>query len=244
MASDNNSGCGKIALLLGAIASLVAIIVFLTGKQSLPEFLGGPRSEQAQRTSIPTQQSYQTAKATLTPTVRATDTPLPRPSPTKTPIPSPTPLPDTSPGTVLEVGQSWRQEGIELRIKGPSVLPEGIQFFPEGILLCTQVKNNTASQIIFKLGSYSDHMNAVDNRGANLEVNTYNWRWGDQRTGWAFQEERTIILGPGETHPVLDDHNCWFVFADIGNPQVTEVVVTFRNISRISQAQWRIVIPH
>ena len=120
MASDNNSGCGKIALLLGAIASLVAIIVFLTGKQSLPEFLGGPRNEQAQRTSIPTQQSYQVAKATLTPTVRATDTPSPGPSPTRTPTPTKTPIPsptlfhNTRPGAILEVGRSWWQDGWEL----------------------------------------------------------------------------------------------------------------------------------
>ena len=198
--------------------------------QATPTFLPSNQEQQLQATivALQTEVARSSASATTVPTS----------------IPSPTPLLDTQPGTVLEVGQMWRVQGIELRIKGPSVVPEGIAFLSEGILVCTELKNSPPSQIVFKLGPYSDHVSAVDNRGMNLEVNTYNWRWGDQRTGWAFEEERTIILEPGETHPVLDDHNCWFVFADIGNSQVTDGIVTLKNISRIPQAQWRIKIPH
>ena len=252
MASDNNSGCGKIALLLGAIASLVAIIVFLTGKQSLPEFLGGPRNEQAQRTSIPTQQSYQVAKATLTPTVRATDTPSPGPSPTrtptptKTPIPSPTLFPNTRPGTILEVGRSWWQDGWELVLTSARYTEGGW-----GIELRFALTNHKPHYVALRY-NLGDAITAVSNQGRRLEVG-YLSRTAMFISGgdpWRVSFETiTTVIKSGQTVELLNhtgyegDTNA-FIKADIADPALTEIVVTVSGISTITNARWRIPIQH
>lgn len=165
MTSDNNAGCGKIAVVLGAIASLVAIFIFVTGKQSLPEFLGGEQQNApSQRVSMPTQRVTVTAIATSTPTVRPTDTP--KPSPASTPIPSPTSLPDTQPGTILEIGQTWRQSGLELTMiesdwgQGWSDAGGGLYVF-----LLTNLESYDR---IFRLSS--ENFSAVDNLGRSVPM--------------------------------------------------------------------------
>jgi hypothetical protein len=41
MSKNNDLGSKPLIVIIGALASLIAIIVFITGRQSLPEFLGG-----------------------------------------------------------------------------------------------------------------------------------------------------------------------------------------------------------
>jgi len=56
------------ALILGAIAALVTIIVFLTGKQSVPELVGTRQIDQQQNVFIPTQPPQRIAEVTIPPT--------------------------------------------------------------------------------------------------------------------------------------------------------------------------------
>jgi hypothetical protein len=156
-------------------------------------------------------------------------------------IPSPTPLPDTPLGSILEVGQPWRQQGLELTVYEVNLQ---VSSSYQGLDVCTRLKNQTPQTITFKIGAPWNHLIASDNRGAKLRVSSRNWRWNDSPRTDVFTDDRTIILEPGASSPLLDDHNCWFVAEDIGNSQVTQVVLKFLNISRISEAFWVIPILH
>ena len=126
---NNESGCAKIAALLGAIAALVAIVIFVTGKQNISELAALFQGDAVRVTAAPTQLPAQAATFTVAPTAESTlppptstetpeptptETPEPSPTPTATPEPTPTPIPDTPADAILEVGQVWRQGNLDL----------------------------------------------------------------------------------------------------------------------------------
>ncbi|MGB9845764.1 MAG: hypothetical protein ACPLF9_08415 [Methanothermobacter tenebrarum] len=242
MSSDDNTGCGKVALLLGAIASLIAILIFITGKQSLPEFLGGPKQEQAM--SMPTvQRPAQTKVPTLSPTLRPTDTPIPNPTPTKTPIPSPTPLPDTPPGTILEFGQTWRQGGLELTMTKSGWGSNGGWMDEGGGVFTFILTNLEPYDRNFRLSS--ENFSAVDNFGRTVPIiPKQNVRIDE------YCPSRTVKLLAHQTIDLVSELICSGLQAyaltpriDAGDTSITELIVSV-SVSNISEARWRIRIYH
>lgn len=261
MASNNESGCVKIAVIIGAIAALVTIVIFVTGKPNLPELLGARQAGPTIRpTDTPLPRSTSIVAPTVVPTLRLTDTPLPRPTSTvvptavptlrptntlspkptstETPIPSPTPIPDTPPGTILEVGQAWRQGGLELRLTEAGFLPNII------IVQCF-LANVGTTQRVLQYGQ--DNFSAVDNRGRR--VDTGGVTWGDGPRVAHDCTLRTEIMKPGDSKWVYipcawPNYEGVALAVDVADTTITEIVITASGISSINNARWRIPIHH
>ncbi len=160
--------------------------------------------------------------------------------PTLNSIPSPTPLLDTPPGTVLEVGQTWRQGGLELTLVSFQ-MDVGSIYHNKGLGMhvCFKLTNRRPSDLTLRYSS--ENFMAQDNLGRRLKL--YGCMYGCSE--WA---EVTGIVHSGETVAFgllgLDDWTCPYIEVDTSDPAITEVVITISNISRISQARWRIPIEH
>lgn len=163
--------------------------------------------------------------------VSPTSTVSPIPLPTNTKIPTATPIPDTLPGTILEVGQSWRQEGYEANLdKNRLIISNsgiGVEFL---VSLISHKSQNIA--ISYSFGSFE----GIDNLSQSIKFK-------------AISEDGTIhygcddtkIISPGEKIYLC---NLWILaITDISNPSLTEIIITV-NVADIHDARWRIPVPH
>lgn len=251
MASDNNSGCGKTAAIMTIITGLITILIFVTGKASIPDLFETPPNEQSRSGIMPTQQ--------IVPTIRPTDTPLPKPTYTKTPVPFPTPLPDTRPGTILEVGESWWQDGLELVLtkaatgysRGGVTLMYGEEAPTVGIEVQFEVTNHKAQAIAlrYNLGRI---ISATSNRGRRLEVGALDrstvYTTGGQPWTDSF-DTITVVIESGQTIELLNRNDYWgdprvFIKADIADPALNEIIIAVSGLSTITNARWRVPIYH
>jgi hypothetical protein len=161
-----------------------------------------------------------------------------QPEPTQPPPPTATPLPDTAPGTVLEVGQTWRTGGLELTLVDAyyDYTPVG----PPGAYLTFRLTNQKAHQITIQYNlKYS--VWAVDNLGRDLTVGVTANSFIDRF------EDHTLLVGSGESiylagwggygEPGL------IVLVDTADLSVSEFVVTI-SVSSITDARWRIGVAH
>ncbi len=173
------------------------------------------------------------------------------PAPTNTSLPTPTspptdtPITDTVPGTILEVGQAWKQEGMELRLTNvemdtaSSSSMDPVQW---GLFITFELSNFTGNDVPIRY-NLAEAISAADNFGQMLKYGSTNRSWTDYRP-----EPVSIVLNSGTTIR-LSSFDYWdslasiFFFVDVTNVNITEVIVTV-NISRINNAQWRIPIYH
>ena len=168
-----------------------------------------------------------------------------QPMATSTPLPPPTPVPDTVPGTILEVGQTWRLGGLELALVDAyyDYTPTGAgcwQCGPPGAYLTFRLTNQKAQQITVQYNlKYS--VWAVDNLGRDLYVGVASNAYMDSF------EEQTVLVGSGESiylagwggygEPGL------IVLVDTADMAVSEFIVTI-SVSSITEARWRIEVAH
>lgn len=145
MSSNDDSGCGKIALVLGLIGSLIAIFVFLTGKENLPQIIDNPSGE------------IQSA-----PSLSPMNMPLPTPSDTQ--LPSPTPMVDTSPNSILEVGQTWVQGNVTLTLTSATL-------YGGGITVEFTLANHNPYQITAQINKTTFRL--ITNAGVALDYDSY-----------------------------------------------------------------------
>ena len=164
-------------------------------------------------------------------------TPLPSP----TPVPSPTPpQPDTPPGSMLEVGQSWRQGELEIKLKRANSY---IQYRKGPAIALAFDLTSRKSQDVTLHYNLSQALSAYDNRGQPLNLCNPNL---SSVENWF--NAHTIMLHSGETVRLLGgrggkDADSIAVLVDAADPSITEVVVAI-SMYEIEDAQWRIPIPH
>jgi len=197
--------------------------------------------------------SYRTGVELASSSVQAlgcpsTSEPLPEPSPTKsepTPIPMSTPIPtrvvlqDTPAGTILDVGQTWRQSGVELTLLEIELHPTRDDYYGQ-VYTSWRFANNTPNEIIL---SYSyQNFSANDNLGNRLKIlGFYNESfWCDDyslvmKSGDIFDFSKMCPVVGGYQLPVV---------VNLSNKQISEIIVTATGISSISDAKWRIPIFH
>lgn len=74
---SNESGCSKVALVLGAIAAAVTIIVFVTGRENLPALMGKQQEDRGLPTlpDVPSVRATSPISPTPPATIRVTPTP-------------------------------------------------------------------------------------------------------------------------------------------------------------------------
>lgn len=185
-------------------------------------------------TPMPAPTVTPTSTPTSTSTPRPTNTPTPTPTntrrPTKTPIPSPTPIPDTPPGTVLEMGETWYQDGVSLRLYDLWIDPDYIEFRAE-------FTNSTEHSL--SLAASHRNFEAVNNLGQTY--GTPEWLCHDP-SGFSLLPNKGLVP-PGETFNFCDPEHRVRIRGDTTDLGIHEVVITV-NFSRIRNGRWRIPIYH
>jgi DNA-binding CsgD family transcriptional regulator len=154
--------------------------------------------------------------------------PTPTPIPTDTPIPTPTVPPDTPPGSVLEVGDSWRQNGVRLKLIETNLSSECVSF-------SFDFYNETNHQMVVEIDP--EAFSVRDNLGQQWElVSISDWTICDTRG--IYVEKQSETVDPGDNYGAH-----WFGFkGPVTDSRVNEVVITVEKISQISNARWRVPI--
>jgi serine/threonine protein kinase len=187
-------------------------------------------------TETPLPSATNTPTATGTPTGTATETWQPTSSPTPSSTLTPSPTPGTAPGSILEVGETWRQGKLEVKLVSMTLTPGS----SGGDLWCVVEFTNTSSQEL--LLTYSENNFAiVDNLNQAWVVKGFH----EVPPGWWCNGVRTVVLGPGKTRTTKDDcgNSGKLQFqGDIHNVSVTELILTIDGISSVENARWRISI--
>jgi hypothetical protein len=189
-----------------------------------------------------------TYSPTSTDSPAPTDTPLPTntpmpPTPTNTSAPTatpepPTPTPGTPPGTILEVGQTWFQDGWELRLNSFDI-GASISFPSFKLTNTSQDKRSTRYSV--------DNVTAIDNRGRKLPVGGVSENFG------AYQCNNNavvpLVMDPGESTSIYipcsqGTFGDMSVVADTTDPGLTEIIIKVDGISGIQNARWHVSIKH
>jgi hypothetical protein len=159
--------------------------------------------------------------------------------PTATPLPAPTPLADTPPGTILEVGQTWRQGGVELRLVKTEVYPKG---------LLVQFRLTNLEPYDKALRYSPDNFSAVDNRsqrvpaGFNLCGGCFYFTQDCPPATEVLHAKGSIGLGIScETGDWTDTVA---LRVDTADSSINMVTITVSGISSVSGARWRIPLYH
>lgn len=163
------------------------------------------------------QHALQVVTATPTPTPKVTPGPSPTPTETSTPTPTSTPIPTTVPGTVLQRGQPWYEDGLEIWMD--AVLPPQ----PDHIKVTLYLINHREQAEPLRLQGNEFRM--VSNLGHT--VNLYGWTGGEH------------TVGPGEQFALAREGSFKYDFA---NQEVKWIVVEVTGLLTIERAQWKVEI--
>lgn len=255
MSSSNDSkGTVKAAVIGGIIGGVFLVLstlisgFFLLQSSNIRAESSGTATAVAMITqaplptyTVPPPLPTYTPPPTYTP--RPTLTPVPTeaeiiPTPTETPIPEPTALPDSQPGSILDVGQTWRQGEMEMRLVDARI-------YPELVWARFNLRNNGTAPKVIRYGP--ENFSGQDNRGKRLEAGGV-----DQYFGYHVQkgcDSRVITLDPQASESIAlncsagNDEGVTFG-ADYSDPTLTEIIITVSGISSIQNAAWRVPIGH
>jgi DnaJ domain len=149
------------------------------------------------------------------------------------PVPStPTPPPDTPPGTLLEVGSPWKQDGFELSLTAADLRADGLAVH-------FQFSNRRPNQIITRY-TVGETITVIDNRGRRFATDHFND--GAAINHWDANAAGDTISLTLASNQSLGPWGNWN--GDMASPSVTEVIVTVNGISSITNARWRIPVYH
>ena len=165
-------------------------------------------------------------------TVVVIQTALPLPSPTIQP--SPTPPENTPLDSVLAPGETWKQEGIEVTIKDVRTHSD---YDGKGVIFRVFLTNKKKSEINIGF-SLDNNLQAVTNVGNQQRIISMALGTGGQQC-----PPFSRVVPSGGTVPLY----CWDTLIaelDVGNPDITEVILTVSKVSSIKEAHWRIPILH
>ena len=218
---------GVLALLLLAIAATALITHALSGSSPQP-----PVQAAAPPAAVVTRIVTVQVPVTVTVLVPVTATPAPA---TATPAstvlaqatqsPSPSASGDTPPGTILEVGQTWRQDGLELNLTRVDLYTDGIAFH-------FKLTNQRTIVTVFRFVS-GDTFTVTDNDQRRLALDDAG-------------RISTFTLDPSASADL--GHDCCPAFeyarTDTTQSDVTNLVITVNGISSITNARWHFPIHH
>jgi DNA-binding CsgD family transcriptional regulator len=180
--------------------------------------------------SAPTVEPTRLQPATVEPTPTRTATP----QATRTPV-APTPPPETEPGTVLAVGQAWRQSGLELTMRYARLLPDT----SAGAGVGTQFDLVSEKAQPFEFLFSQDNFTATDNLGRSskpVPLDTIGNRTYPM-------EQQVASLRPGEKLEAIGSGRNSHLFfpVNIRSAAVNEIIITV-SMGGITDARWRIPV--
>lgn len=245
--SDDNTPWGCFAIITAAVITAIVgplVVSHLqqseqVEQQTLRATISAMQAEFIANATPPTPTNPPVSIIVVTPTaptqaqnpIEPAPATLPPPLPTQIPVPTPTetPLPpDTALGTILEVGQTWQQEGAELTLKNT-------QMDPNHVLFSFEFTNRKPYQI--SIAFTNDSFAVSDNRGRDYTICFFfNGCW---------QSHGSATLQPGDTW-VLREGGGGALGVDVitSDPELSQLIITVKNISTISEARWGVPIRH
>jgi tetratricopeptide (TPR) repeat protein len=164
--------------------------------------------------------------ATNTPTAALTNTPTPAPTSTPTSMPTntstPTPIPNTPPETVLSLGETWYQDGIAFTF---------IEWQERNIWFT--VENYSGGELYFSFSK--DTFGIYDDKQVRSEY-THSVIWRGEGTGRVSDkldadEQLTFEVELDQYYPIRPGE--WKYF-----------IIKVDELSRVTNARWRVDIPH
>lgn len=176
-----------------------------------------------QQATFATSVTVVAAPSQSTPTAVPTPVPTaaPTPMPTQPPPPTPTPSLNAPEGTVLELGQVWKQDGLELTVLPP------LELHPDGILILYRLTNRRGNPVILRYDQ-GNVFSLVENTGRRLTMT-------NTRDGVTL----SLTIGAG------DKIETWIAWkGDLTRPEITELIITANGVASITNARWRIPIYH
>jgi hypothetical protein len=149
------------------------------------------------------------------------------------------PPPDTQSGTILEIGQTWRQGGVELLLAETELGPK--------FILTIFRLTNMGSERAFRFGH--ENFSAYDNRNRRLRVGGATGVQSYEQLIQDCQPE-TVILAPQASTRI--EFRCDYLLVDsdvaievdVADSSITEITIVASGISSIDNARWRIPIQH
>lgn len=224
-------GNKPIIVILGLIATLITIIVFLTGKESLPQMLS-PQSP-AQNIQSPNVISTKpnpeqviieiTREVILTATPQTVFSPTPKyvPKPTDIVIANPTKA-DTPSNSLLSLGETWTKDGLSVRL---TEVEPGIP----GIRFSFVLENSTESTMYF--GFDTGNVTVTDNNGKLYSHKNDCKKQIELDAGKSDYRIETYCPGGDALE------------GDLFDTMVQFFMVTVTNLGRIDNATWKVPVP-
>lgn len=167
--------------------------------------------------------------------VTATPVPQPMAPPTATPVPAPISL-DTPAGSVLSVGQYWRQEDVGLVLKQ-------VAFDPEYSCVATSfdLDNYGRQDIVtaITLGQFT----AVDNTGRAWVAKAISLYTYCRYQGGSSLSQLSVVIGAGDSF-WQGGYTAWYISLEgpLSDSRVTSLTVTVNGLSRVRSAKWLVTI--
>lgn len=232
--SNDDSGKAWAIIIAAIITAIVGPIAvwYVTNQQARTQEQFLQATVVALQTQLSLKGGESTQSVKVQPPLRATDALLPKATSTNTPIPLPTALPDTPPGSILEVGQTWRQGEVEVTLTDVIIKVDSIFF---------QLKFASNKPYDISIRYSSNDFTASDNRGRSLKVRAF-----DDHLNYIWYECSAITkrVPSGQSTDLKCDRDWFGVTVDTAEATVTEIVFAVLNISSINNARWRIPIYH
>ncbi len=211
-------GLGLIALLaIGAVAFSV-----MRGNVTKPT----PTPAVAVVTVIRTVLVPAATQAAITQQPSATKTPSP--SPTSPPSPTPSLPADTPAESVLDVGQTWHQGGMDLNLARVDVQTDGMKF--------TFRLTNRRSGTVLVHFTAGDFLSITDNTGRRITLE-------DPGTEFDFTLQPGQGVSIPQDRPYSSGGDFWAP-AKMTSPNVSTVTFTATALSSIQNARWHVSVNH
>lgn len=148
---------------------------------------------------------------------------------TATSMPTATPLPNTDPNKVLDVGQTWENEGANLTLLEAPITSNHLS-------LNWKFTNNTGQAL--SLNFSADNFQIIDNLGNHLQIQGFNGV-----SSGCPQIDRVLNAGESVNNTGCENHWLQVGFDTNCQVPVTELTVIASNISsRIKVAKWKIPV--
>jgi len=183
---------------------------------------------------------------TFTATPHPTNTPPPTPVPTLTPTytpvpPTPTRLLNTPHGTVLNMGETWYADGVELRLAEAIFDSKGLNIGRSCYIVRFEMANRSTSPIYFAMDR--NQFWITDNLGQRYEMQgKFHSNPFCTVTGYSPPIEVSIEPGKRFDYNWLDGGWNMQFFAPVTDPNIKSLTVHVVNLSRIANAEWQIQI--
>jgi hypothetical protein len=137
---------------------------------------------------------------------------------------------DTAPGSILAIGESWRQGGIELQLTQ-------VKRFPDAVTFSFVLTNRREGETVFRL-RIGDTFSVTTNLGERFET-----ACPDKEPSFTLDsnEKRTFDR---DCYSLANDSWGWHLaaYGDLTAPGVTDLIVEASGVSSIDGARWRVPI--